>query len=296
MADLITPLFGVLVGTFVAGSIYSLMAMGLSLLWSTVNLVNFAHGAILATGAYFAWYFSYITGFTPFIVIMMPVMFFWGILADLVLFRKIRIKYEKDASLRLILLTLTLAVVIEQLLYIVFGGTRKRVPTLIEGNIRIGNVVIFNQHILASVIAIFTLVILYLILTKTITGMAIRSIGQSMQESLVIGVDVERLYHITVGIGFMLAGISGMLLGSIYIFDPSFGRGPLLIAYIIVVLGGVRNIKGAIYASFIVAAIESLTTFFLGGPWRIAILFLAMMTILMIRPYGLFGVKEEIMR
>jgi len=288
--DQIHFLTELLIGIFVTGSVYSLIAMGLSLLWSTVGLANFAHGAVLVMGSYIAWYFSSLTGVPLLMFFMVPVMFLVGALFDKGVFRQVR--YKEDASLRLILITITLALVIEQILNVIFGGTRRRIPTLLPGEIRLGGVVISNQHILVFVVALITLVFFYLLLTRTITGIAIRAVGQNLQESSLVGIKVDRIYTITVGIGFALAGIAGALLGSIYIFDASFGRMPLLIGYVIVVLGGVGNLKGTVYASYLVAAIEALTTFYIGGSWRIAIPFLVMILILLIRPYGLFGAKE----
>jgi branched-chain amino acid transport system permease protein len=278
-------------GVFIAGSIYSLIAMGLSLLWSTVGLANFAHGAILVVGSYIAWYFSSLTGVPLLMFLTVPIMFLIGALFDKSIFRQVR--YKEDSGLRLILITITLALVIEQILNIIFGGIRRRIPTLLPGEINLGNaIIISNQYILVFIVASVTLIVLYFILTRTITGIAIRAIGQNMQESLLVGINVERIYTTTVGIGFALAGIAGALLGSIYIFNASFGRMPLLIGYIIVVLGGVGNLKGTIYASYLIATIEAFTTFYIGGSWRIAIPFLVMILILLIRPYGLFGTKE----
>lgn len=292
MNELITALLGVLVGTYIAGSIYSLIAMGLSMLWATVNLVNFGHGAVLVTGAYLAWFFSEVTGFPPLMVLAIPVMLLFGLLVDHGLFRIVR--YQKDAGLRLILVTLSMAVVIEQMLYVVAGRVYRRIPTMVGGSLTFGTVTIFNHYIIAGLVAILVMVVTYLILTRTITGIAIRSIGQSMQESLAVGVNVERSYSLTVAVGFALAGVAGMLLGSMYTFNAFFGRAPLMIGYIIAVLGGLGNIKGTIYASYLVAAIESLTLFLIGGAWRIAIPFLMMIIILLIRPRGLFGIREEV--
>jgi branched-chain amino acid transport system permease protein len=289
--DQIYFLVELLLGVFIAGSIYSLIAMGLSLLWSTVGLANFAHGAILVVGSYIAWYFSSLTGVPLLMFLTVPIMFLIGALFDKSIFRQVR--YKEDSGLRLILITITLALVIEQILNIIFGGIRRRIPTLLPGEINLGNaIIISNQYILVFIVASVTLIVLYFILTRTITGIAIRAIGQNMQESLLVGINVERIYTTTVGIGFALAGIAGALLGSIYIFNASFGRMPLLIGYIIVVLGGVGNLKGTIYASYLIATIEAFTTFYIGGSWRIAIPFLVMILILLIRPYGLFGTKE----
>jgi len=290
--DMITPLVGLLIGSFILGSIYSLIAMGLSLLWSTVGLANFAHGAVLVTGAFIAWYLVELTGFPYAAFLAIPMLFVLGLAMDTALFKRLR--YQADAGLRLIMITLTLAIVIEQLLNIVFGGVRRRIPIMLAGKVDLGTATIFNQHLLTFAIAMLTLAVMYFVLTRTTIGLAMRAIGQSMLESLAVGLNVERVYSVTVGVGFMLAGVAGMLLGSMYVFDATFGRAPLFIGYIIVVLGGLGTIKGTIYASYLVAAIEALTTFFLGGSWRIAVPFLAMILVLIIRPRGLFGLKEEI--
>ncbi|MEM4289283.1 MAG: branched-chain amino acid ABC transporter permease [Nitrososphaerota archaeon] len=283
---------GAVVGTFITGSLYTLIAVGLSLLWSTMNFANFGHGAILVIGAYVAWYFAEITGLLPFIFLSIPVTFLLGVFFDYLIFRKLR--HYKDAVLRSMLASLTMLIIIERVLFLIFGGYRRYIPPLIKGNIVIGNITIFNQHILASIIAIITLIILYLILTRTVTGIAIKAAGQNIQESLIVGVNVNRIYSLTMGLGFTLAGIAGMLLGSMYIFDVTFGRTPQLIGYVIAVLGGIGNIKGTIYSSYLIAAIESLTIIIIGGGWRLAIPYLIMIAILVLKPHGLFGIKEEV--
>ncbi len=292
MVELLEPLIAVLISALIVGSIYSLIAMGLSLLWSTLNLANFAHGVVLVTGAYLAWYFSTLTGLTFSIILVVPVMFLLGLSTDQVLFRKVR--HEPDADLRLVLITLTLAVVIEQVLNLIFGGVRRRVSLPVGGVLAFGNVAVFSEGLVAFGVATATIVVTYLILTKTVTGLAIRAIGQNMEESLVVGVNVERVYAITVGVGFALAGIAGTLLGSMFIFNATFGRIPLFIGYAIVVLGGLGTFKGTIYASYMVAVVEALTTFFLGGYWRIIVPFFIIILILLIRPNGLFGARTEI--
>ena len=292
MADIFTPIIGILISTIVIGSIYSLVSTSLSLLWSTVGLPNFAHGALIVTGAYISWYLATITGIPFAIFLMIPIIFAFGLFCDRVLFKRIR--YEPNAVLRLFLITITLAVVIQQLFNIVFSGFPRHIPRLIEGSAEFGGFTVPYENLLVVVFAVVTLVALYVILSKTVTGLAIRALGQSMQESLVVGVNVELVYSITVAIGFVLAGVAGMLLGSLYLFNAAYGDSQLFIGYLIAVFGGLGNIKGTIYGAYTIAAIQGMTTLFIGGAWTIAVPFLAMIIILIIRPYGLFGVKEEV--
>jgi branched-chain amino acid transport system permease protein len=286
---LVTPLIGVLIGSFILGAIYSLMAMGLSMLWSTLGLANFAHGAILVLGAYSALFFYETTGFLPSILLAIPFVFLVGVACDKAIFKRAR--YAADAPLRLVLITIALALVIEQALNLVFGGTYERIPEVVSGGVDIGNVTIFNQYILAFVVAMSTLVVIYLVMYHTKIGLGIRAVGQDIQESLVAGINVEFVYSMTVGVGFTLAAIAGILLGSMYVFNPTFGRAPLLLGYVIVVLGGVGSYKGTVVASFLVAATYALTIYFIGGAWSIAVPFVLMILILALRPYGLFGTR-----
>ncbi len=292
MADLFLPVIGVVISTLIIGSIYSLVSTSLSLLWSTVGLPNFAHGALIVTGAYVSWYLAVITGIPYAIFLMVPIIFAFGLGCDRVLFKRIR--YEKDAVLRLFLLTITLAVVIEQLFNIVFSGFPRHIPRLVEGSANLAGFTVPYENLLVVAFAIATLVTLYTILTKTVTGLAIRALGQSMQESLAVGVNVERVYSLTVGIGFALAGVAGMLLGSLYLFNAAYGDTQLFIGYLIAVFGGLGNIRGTIYGAYTIALIQGLTTLFIGGAWTIAVPFAAMIIILIIRPYGLFGLREEV--
>lgn len=291
MVDVFGPLIGVLIGAFISGSIYCLVALSMSMLWYTVGLPNFAQGSLIILGAYVVWWLWVATGFAGAVFVMIPLMAIFA-LGTNVIFAKAR--KEPDALLRLTLITITFAVVIEQVLNVIFGGDRKRIPVLVQGAAQVGGYVISYEQFVSFGVAIIVLVLMYLYLTRTITGLAIRALGQSMEESLTVGVNAERVYLITVAIGFIVTGVAGGLFGSLYIFQAVSGRPLLFIGYIIVVLAGLGTIRGVVYASYLVALIESLTVYYVGGELRIAVPFLIMIVVLMIRPTGLFGMKEQV--
>jgi branched-chain amino acid transport system permease protein len=279
-----------MISSFAIGSIYALMALGLSMLWSTLDLINFAHGSIMILGAYIFVYILMSTNNLLLAFSAIPIVFLFGIAIYKMIFEKM-LKTE-DSILKNALITLVLGAMIEQLLNIYFGGTYEKIPEFIVGYVSIGNLKIATQYIVISFISLGLLILLYLFIFYTKYGLAIRAVGQNLQESLLCGLNIKNIYAVTVGIGFVLASIAGILSGSIYIFNPVSGRIPLLISYIIVIFGGVGSFTGTLVASYIIALLYVGSSYYIGGSWSLFVAYLMMLLILAIRPYGIFGAKR----
>jgi branched-chain amino acid transport system permease protein len=277
----------IMISSLAIGSIYALMALGLSMLWSTLNLINFAHGSLMMLGAYIFVYILMSTNNLLLALLAIPIMFLIGMATYKTVFEKT--SRMEDFLLRNALITLVLGAMIEQLINIYFGGTYMKIPEFVSGYIFIGSLRIASQYIAITFISLGLLFLLYLIIFHTKYGLAIRAVGQDLQESLLCGLNIRNIYSVTVGIGFVLASIAGILLGSIYIFNPVSGRIPLLISYIIVIFGGVGSFIGTLVASYIIALLYVSSSYYIGGSWSLFIAYLMMLLILTIRPYGIFG-------
>lgn len=285
-ADALTVLYS----GFFLGSLYAVMAMGLSLLWGTVGVLNFSHGAILTLGAYITWWFLSITNnFIISILIALPIFFIIGVIADRGMITSLR---RKPAALMIssMLATLAFGTVIENFILITFGPRLKQLPLLINWSYEaFEGYVITGQELLISVVAIGTLLILWFFLRNTKIGMAMRAVSQDLDGATLVGINVNGVYTLTFAISALLAGVAGVLIGSKFFLTPTLGRIPFLIAFVIIIFGGLGSVKGTIVAAYIIGLLESSTLFLLGLFWIYPVEFIVMMILLIIRPTGLFG-------
>jgi len=188
------------------------------------------------------------------------------------------------------LATLAFGTVIENFILLTFGPRLKQLPFLIKWSYEaVEGLVITGQELLISVVAIGTLLVLWVFLKKSKTGMAMRAVSQDLDGASLVGINVNGIYTLSFAISALLAGVAGVLIGSRFFLTPTLGRTPFLIAFVIIIFGGLGSIKGTIAAAYIIGLTESATLFLLGLFWVYPVDFIVMMIILVIRPTGLFG-------
>lgn len=283
----------ILVTTLVNGSIYTLMAIGLTLIFQTVQYFNFAHGAFFTFGAYFMWFLLYALklDYSLAIVLLIPVSFILGYAVQKIMQPLI----DREASpLILILASFCIGTLIESIILIIFGARLKRIPYPFEGYITFGSGVTMSYHkILISFSSILLLIILTFILYKTKMGIAMRAIAQERDAAYLVGINVKRMYAFSVGLSAILAGIGGWLLGCQLFIYPTFGSSELLWeGFIVCTLGGIEaGMKGTLFTAYLVAFLEATLTRYLPAYDVPPIIFFIVMISLLIKPQGLF-VKE----
>jgi branched-chain amino acid transport system permease protein len=287
------------IGGVTLGSIYALVATGLSLCWGTIRVFNFAHGTLLTLSAYLAWYLQTklaggFLGFGAIIVIVCGFMFIFGILLEKLVVEKL---IERGNVIILVILTtLAASIFLQNTVLIAFGPRGKQLPKLFSGVAKIGNEslsqAISHQEIMIIILAPCVLLFFWIFLKKTKIGAAIRSVEQNKEAASLMGIDVKWIYSLTFGISTLMAALAGIMFGSAYTMTPTMGMSPLIKAFIIVVLGGLGSIQGTILAAYVVALIEALSAFFIGLFWTPIVLFSLMIIILIIRPTGLLGEAE----
>lgn len=280
----------VLISGLTLGSLYCLMAMGMTLSFSTMKLFNFSHGAIIMLGAYLTWFLSIFIGLNYLAAIIFMVLgcFVFGMAMEKMILQRLMTKGLMES----IIGTLGIALIIENVVLLSFGGRLKRLPILIEGSARLGRSTISYNSLLILICSLGILVAMAYFLKRTRFGMAMRAIAQDKEASYIVGIPISRINMCVFGIGAALAGLSGIFLGSIYFMTPAMGAEALIKAFIICVLGGLGSIKGTILAAYIIGIVESLTALIIGIYWTPVVLFVFMMTVLIFRPSGLFG--EEV--
>jgi len=273
------------------GAIYALIALGLTLIYGVLHIINFAHGALL-TAAMFAALFAYtMLGLDPYlaVVFITPLFFFVGY--GLQRFIIGPAAHGEDRNF--LLVTLGLAVVIENMLLYAFrADTRTINPPYAFDVIEIGTVLLAVPRVVAFAALIAVAVALWMIMQWTDTGKAIRAVAKEKLGAELSGIDVAHIYAVTFGLGTACVAVAACLLIPTYYVNPSAGDAFVLIAFTIVVLGGMGSIVGALIGGLFVGVVESLSSMFLGQSLGQIGIFVMFIVMLLLRPSGLFGERS----
>ncbi len=277
----------VVVSGLALGSLYCIMSMGLALTFSTLKAFNFSHGAFIALGAYLTHFFLTTVG-VPYVLAVM-LMIVCCLVIGIVTERTILKRLLAKGLMEIIIGTLGVALLIENIILLTFGGRLKRLPIPIEGAVVLGKGSISYYDLFILACGLFILAVMAYYLKRTRFGMAMRAVAQDKEASYVVGIPVAKVNMYTFAVSVALAGLAGAFMGSIYFMTPSMGNEVLTKAFLICVLAGLGSIKGTVLAAYLIGIIESLTALVLGIYWTPLVLFAFMMAILIIRPSGLFS-------
>ncbi len=287
----LAQLQSILVSGLVLGSLYALLGTGLSLVWGSLRMFNFAHGTLMMFGAYAAWTVASESGLgyglAAGIALGVAAVVGLGIVLERVLIRPFLAR--RDAILVAIITTLAGSIFLENSAILIWGPRMKQLPRLLEGEFSVFGMAIGRQDIIIMVVAPALLVLLGMFLKGLKLGLAIRAVEQNQDSALLLGVRVPAIYTITFGVAAGFAALAGILLGSIRLITPSMATEPFLKAFIVVIFGGLGSMKGTIAGAYAVGLIEALSMFFIGLYWTPAVLFFVMMLVLVFKPTGLFG-------
>jgi branched-chain amino acid transport system permease protein len=295
-----------LLSGIILGSLYALMAMGLTLIYSTIRVLNFAHGAFFMAGAYIVWWLNTpssalygsalpTSGLSvPLFLAVVPavlVIFVIGVGTQRFLIRPLIRK--PNPLITTLVVTLALATIFESVATLIFGGSRVQFASEIaNGDIRYGGLIITYAELVQFAVAIGVLVLLQVFLKRSRWGIGMRAVAQDLDAASLVGINTDTIYLLAFGLGSALAAVAGFLLTNTVFLSPSVGATPLTIAFIVVVFGGIGSVQGTILASYIVALVQQYVTLFLDATWGLSFAFLLMIAILIIRPQGLFGFRE----
>jgi branched-chain amino acid transport system permease protein len=267
-----------------------LIALGLSLIFSLGGLVNLAHGAFYALGAYFAVQLAEHIGFGGALVASPVLVAVLGLIVERVLFRRF---YRQDPALGL-LLTFGLAMVIEQLLRIVFGAAPIpfSIPQLLKGQILLGDFIYSKYRLVMLLLAAAAVGGLWFLLQRTPFGRVVRAGVQNPDMVAALGISLTPYMSGVVAISVALAALAGVLLAPITGVHPAMGSEILTAAFVVVVIGGLGSFWGVVYAALIVGVVRGLTVYFF-PPAAEASMYLLMLLVLLVRPRGLFGERIQ---
>ena len=264
----------------------------MSLIFGVGRMINLAHTAFFVLAGYFMYYFMLRLswGAIPSIIVTVVGVTIVGVLVYRLLINRVR--QHQQAVL---LITVALAMVIQEILLAIFGEFYRTSPTLIPGITEILGSRIENQYIFIIGVAVAILIILSLLLAKTKLGTAIRATANDAEVASLMGISVPRTLMITMGIATGLAAIAAVLVGSIWIIYPMIWMQPLTMVLVIVVLGGLGSIKGSFIGAYIIALVEVLAIQFVpqGAFLAMPLMLLVLVIVLVVRPAGLFGILLE---
>lgn len=270
------------------GAIYALIALALTLIYGVLHIINFAHGALL-TAAMFAAFFAYqVLGLDPYIAVLILAPLFFGV--GYALQRFIIGPTSRGEDRYILLVTLGLAVVIENgLLYTFRADTRTVNLPYSFSVVEIGNAFIAVPRVVAFFSVLFVALALWLILQWSETGKAIRAVAKEKLGAQLSGIDVGHVYAVTFGLGTACLAIAACLLLPSYYVNPTAGDAFVLVAFTIVVLGGMGSVPGALIGGLFAGVVESLSSLYLGESLGQIGIFVMFILVLLCRPSGLFG-------
>jgi branched-chain amino acid transport system permease protein len=278
------------VSAVLLAGLYATMAYGLGLIYGVLRVVNLAHGGVIMAGAYLGWVLHGRFGLDPYLSIPLVVAaaFGLGVAMYRVLVRHLpRGPAGGPASL---LLLFGFWLVLRNAAYLLFTGNDQAIRTSYSTR----SLALLGSHVSVNrlavlAIALVTPALLHLLLRHTYVGRAIRAVAQNPDSCTLVGVEVERIYSLTFGIGTALAGLAGLLSATIFSFNPGFGAGELLKSFVVVVLGGMGSVLGTGVAALILAVVEVFAILVLPSYLTAAVGFVMLVLVLVLRPGGLFG-------
>ncbi len=272
------------------GTVYLLMAMALTLVYGVTKVFNYAQGSFFTWGGYLAWTLSIgIFGWNYYLVIpiTLVVMFFFGIVFEKAIVLPLRRLPGWDFTV--IIVTLGCALALDNLILVAFGPLSKTIPNLVDGSFHIGEIGVAKHDVLMLIICIAIFIILQLFLSKTWIGMALRAVSQDNVGAKIVGLPLNSLYSMAFGISGLLSAVAVILLAPRTLLYPLVGWTTMLKAFVVMVLGGLGNIKGTVIGAFALAIIEIYTAYYLGGIWAMPLFLAILIVILVFKPKGLFG-------
>ena len=283
-------LFPAVLNGLTTGAVYALVALGLTLIYGVLHIINFAHGAALMMALYGVYYLKQSLGLDPYLAlpVMVAVMFAAGYALQRGIIN--RASHGKDENI--LLVTLGLSIVLENLALLAFKSDTRTIDTPYTlATVAIGPAMIAVPKLVAFAGALVASALLLWIVRGTDLGRAIRAVAREKQGARLVGIDVDHVYAMSFGIGLACLGAAACFLLPAYYVNPQVGNGFVLVAFTIVVLGGMGSFAGALLGGLLIGVVESLGGLWFGESLGQVGIFLLFIAVLLFRPQGLFGAK-----
>ena len=273
------------------GGVYALMSVGMTLIFGVLDVINIAQGIFVVVGAYLSYTVSQHLHLDLFVglLITVPVMFVLGLGIEWAFIRRIR----RERAMLSILVTYALALVLEGILSFVYGSDYVSLHAwYIDATFPIAGFYLPYINIFAFFMSVAFLLGLFLMLYRTKFGYSVRATMQNRTAAMLIGIDVDRVQSITFGIGVALAAAGGVAFGATNIFNSSSSYDLITRLLVVIVLGGLGSLRGALVASLLMLVIGNITAVIWSPTWSTLVFFVVLTVVLLVRPQGLFGQVE----
>ena len=281
-----------LIQGIVLGGLYALFAVGITLIFGVLNVINVAHGEFFAVGGYVL--------FAAVVLLHLPPVvgavaggagaFLLGLCVYPLLIAPLQRRLgRRPAGSLYLVLTLGLSTFMQSSLLAIGGGDYRQVPPLVRGILEIGFTGVSYQRLLVFAVAALLLAALFVFLRWHRQGLAVRAVAQNPEAAQAMGIDLGRIFSLTLALGVGLAGIGGALMAPLFNVYPAVGFPLTIKAFAITILGGMGNLVGALLASLIIGVAESLVVIVVPSQWQNGVAFVVMIGVLLLRPQGLLG-------
>jgi branched-chain amino acid transport system permease protein len=284
-----TALAKAVVDGVLSGGVYALMAAGLTLIFGVMDIINIAQGIMVILGAYLSLELSVHLGIglLPGLLITVPFMFCLGVVIEFGLMRRLR---DEDRTQMSILVTYAVAIIIEGILTAIYGVNYQQLSaSYVNSSVHMLGFYLPDIYLIGFGLAVALLTGLYYMLYRTQFGRAVRASLQNRTAADLIGIDVDRVRTLSVGIGVAVTAVGGMVFGATNAFNPNTGYDLISRLLAIVVLGGVGSIAGAMGAAVFILVINDVVAVWWSPTWAPIVYFVALVIVLSVRPQGLFG-------
>ncbi|MCF8104464.1 MAG: branched-chain amino acid ABC transporter permease [Desulfohalobiaceae bacterium] len=278
----------VFVSGLLLGGIYAIISIGLNLIFGIVRIINFAHGEMVMIAMYLTYWCNVLYGIDPYvsILIVVPIMFFIGVIIQRIVIQPIL----EASSIMRIFTTVALSLILQNIALIIWKGDFRSVQTSYSmSTVQYYDIIFSVPRLISFIVALIFLVILYYFLKYTFVGKAMRAIVEDYSVSRLMGVGVEKMYIFAFGLGSAFCGLAGALLMPFSSVYPTVGLHYTLVAFVVVVLGGLGNMGGTLLAALFIGIVESFSGTYLAPALKETVYFCIFIAVLLVRPQGLFG-------
>jgi branched-chain amino acid transport system permease protein len=283
-------LFASVLNGITTGAVYALIALGLTLIYGVLHIINFAHGASLMVALYGVYFLKEQLGIDPYLAlpIMVPAMFAFGYLLQRGVIN--RASHGKDENI--LLVTLGISIILENLALLFFKSDTRNIETAYTlTTVSIGPAMIALPKLVSFAGALVVSAVLLAVMRYTDLGRAIRAVAKEKHGARLMGIDVDHVYAMCFGIGLACLGAAACFLLPAYYVNPLVGSGFVLVAFTIVVLGGMGSFVGALIGGLLIGVVESIGGLYLGESLGQVGIFAIFIAVLLLRPQGLFGAR-----
>jgi branched-chain amino acid transport system permease protein len=270
------------------GGLYALVGMGLAIIFGTMRIVNFAHGQFMMVGMYATYSLFQVFHIDPYFSI--PITFLITFALGYIVFKTSILKVIHTGDMNQILLTAGIGMMLTNLAQMKYSSDQLQLNlSYAYKSVKIGGVQLNIPYLISFIIALVITLILFWFIMKTETGRALRAISQNQASSHLMGINVKKVSALVFSLGIALAGVAGTLLLPVYHVNPTVGDAFTLIAFVVVVLGGMGSIIGSAVGGLVIGVAQSTSAFYLGGSYGDVITYVIFLLILLLKPSGLLG-------